>query len=610
MALARTAGRLLVTGLGLSWRIDYRRPPSGRAGHMRGLPALFAFWHGRQLPLIYTHRNETSTVLISSNRDGEYAARALEAMGFRTIRGSTSRGGVRALREMAARLASGTDCALTPDGPRGPFEKAMPGAATISALAGRPAVALGTAGWPRLVFGSWDRFQVALPFARMVVVEGRPVGPFRRDGIEGGTMLLETEMRRVTGLAEYLARPVSRAVSSIVSAAAGAAEPVARLALLARPPRERLERTGRAPCPGAGAVMLHGSSMGEIEGLLPLAADLESRGTRSFLTCFTPAARAKLESAGLPSCFLPLDCPHFVDGFLERWAPSVLVLAETEIWPNMVKSCLLRSIPCMMVNARLSRRSLNRYKAFGGPSAGRLLSCFAAVLARSGEDAERFVELGVRPDIVKLSGDSKALAAPGEPPPEWSALLPRGRPVLIAGSTREGEELPVARAAIEASLYPVITPRHLARVGEIVKMLSSSGISCGLWSEGAPGGGGNECLVIDRMGMLSRLYALGKVAFVGGTIAPLGGHNILEPLRQGIPVVTGPSVESFAEVAALGRESGAVRSVETGMLASAFAEALAAPPPRGELIELGSTEARGVLGDFRRALASCGVDSP
>jgi len=605
--LAGGAGRLLVTLLGVSWRFDYRRPRGGRAGRVRGRPVLFSFWHGRQFPLIFTHRREGVTVLVSIHRDGEYVARVLESMGFRTVRGSTTRGGGEALRRLAAVLGSGNDAAITPDGPRGPAGRAKRGMGYLSRLAGRSVVPMGASAWPSIRFRSWDRFVVPLPFARLVVVEGRPSKAGSGSDADSAVSLFEAELDRVTSLADYLALPVSRAFSGCASTAGAVLAPLASAILLTRPRLERSERRGIVARRTDSPVVLHGSSMGEVSGLLPLAEHLRSHGVPVHMTCSTPTARSLLEASGFPSSFVALDCPSWVGRFLESVSPSALVLSEAEIWPNLIGTALERSVPCISVNARLSERSLRRFVALTGPSAGRLLSCFCAILARTAEDAARLERLGVRDSLIRVVGDSKALADAGEPPCEWRERLPAGGRFMVAGSTREGEELPVCLAAIEAGLHPVIAPRHLERVASVAAALRRAGVEVTLWSTGVAAEPGRSCTLVDSMGFLARLYGLAEVAFVGGTLAPLGGHNILEPLKRGVPVVVGESTASIRRTVEMGVAAGAVTVSPQDLLASAFASAAERRPDPAVLRELGRAEGRTVLGAFTDALRRAGA---
>lgn len=601
--IAGTAGRLLVTLLGLSWRIEYLRPPAGRSGRSRGKPVLYSFWHGRQLPLIFTHRREGVTVLVSSHRDGEYVARILESMGFPTIRGSTTRGGAEALKAMAAALGRGTDCAITPDGPRGPARKAKPGMAYIARLAGRPVVPMGTSGAPSAAFGSWDGFRLPLPFCRLVVVEGAPLRPPARgeDPVKAASAY-GCAIDRATATAELLASPVCRAAASTCGALAGLARPVVSTALAFRPRTERFERKGFTAARSDRPVWMHGSSLGEIAGLLPLAERVVRAGIPVHLSCCTPAARARLESSGLPCSFAPLDVPSWIRRFLGFLEPRALVLAETELWPNLLFECLVEQVPCAMVNARLSPASVGRYRLIPGGFLGKMLSCFSGILCRSTRDAARFEALGVPRELLDPCGDSKALAPAVPPPGEWRGMLPAA-PVLVAGSTHPGEDLPVAAAARSAGLFPVLAPRHLDRLGRIRSLLEADGFRVTAWSELESGSAPGDAVLVDRLGILARLYGCADVAFIGGTLDGTGGHNVLEPLKHGVPAVAGPFHRNIEDVIGRGLSSGACMVADENALTEAFRSLIAHPPDRSLVAAVGGMEGERVMESFESLMS-------
>lgn len=599
------AGMILLRLLQASWRLDYRKPPEGRAGRVRGLPVLFCLWHGRQLALTLTHRGEGVTNLISMHGDGEYAARVAGLLGYSVVRGSSTRGGVEALRRMASVLRSGGDCAITPDGPRGPAFRAKPGLVQIARLGRRPVVPIGASGSPSAVFRSWDSFRLPLPFARVVVVEGRPLPPPPRSvAPDQAALQVEREIARVTRLSDFLASPSGRLFELLSEAAGRSAGAAASAVLLSRPPGERAERNGRTAPRTDGPVWMHGSSVGEINGILPYAGHLASRGIPVHLTAFTPAGREAVANSGFTGSFLPLDSPGRVERFLDAIRPGAFVLAETELWPNLLLGTLLRSIPCFSVNARLSRTSLRNYRLLAGSCPGTLLSCFCSIMCRSPEDAERFAMLGVDPAIIEVAGDAKALRDPGDPPSGWTSRLASRQPVLVAGSTRPGEERAVALAAREAGFFPVIVPRHLERLGEVMRLLAAEGLDPALWSGEDIGCG---CLVVDCRGMLSRLYGCAAVAFVGGTIAPFGGHNILEPMLRGVPVVVGPSHQSFATEVDAGVSMGAVRVTLEAGLAEAMTSLRESRIDPERIRELGRSRGREALARFDEGLRRAGV---
>ena len=510
----------------------------------------FAFWHGRQLPFIHTHRNEGITVLVSQNRDGQYVTNVLHSTGFSTVRGSSSRGGMRALGEMAGKLRSGIDCAITPDGPRGPAEKVKTGIAHISRLGGRPVVSMGASAWPALRFSSWDRFLLPLPFARVSVVEGRPFPPMKRgDDPDIWLDRIEREISRVTHSADLLTSPSARILWFILKSAGCFLQMPAILALYFRSSREREERQGFVSEIYSNPVWLHGSSLGELNGLLPFVSFLEKRNIPVWITCFTPSGRLFLDRMNLPGSFSPLDTPLFTQRFIQRIKPRALIITETEIWPNTILEALVSCIPCMIVNGRLSRRSFRGYRIFK-PLFRRMLSCFSGILARSIKDAEYFKLLGANPDNITVTCDSKSCSDHGDPPGKWRNMLQTDLPVLVAGSTRKGEEETILKASRKSGYFPVLAPRHLERIDEVLDIMKDHGFTPAKWTELADSKdtGYFDSVILDLHGVLARFYGVGNVAFVGGTLVPVGGHNVLEPLMRGIPVIVGPHYESFSGI--------------------------------------------------------------
>ncbi len=604
MALSRSAARPLIALLGRSWSIDYRRPPTGMMGRARGRNVLYCFWHGRQLPLIYTHRGEGICVMVSVHRDGEYVANILDANGFGLVRGSTTRGGLKALREMVRRLRGGLDGAITPDGPRGPAETMGGGTAQIALMGRVPVVPMSTAGWPKIVFRSWDRFQLTLPFARVAVVEGRPLVTEGREAVESFTGRIEAETRRVTRVADLLALPGPRLQAAACSALGTMAVPAAWASLLFRPKRERDERRGILPERSDRPVWMHGSSMGELKGLMPLAGLLRRRGVPVHLTCFTPAGRRLLDDSGFRGSYLPLDSPVWTRRFLAGIRPRALVLSETELWPNLLRQALASGVPGVLVNGRLSRRSLARLRPLRKLLGG-ILSGFAAVLVRTPGAAERFRRLGVRGEHLLVWGDSKLLARPAAPDGSWRELLPRGAPPLVAGSTRPGEELAVAKACRRSGFLPVLAPRHLGRLNEVQGELEEEGFRVGRWS-GLPGD--CDAVLVDCHGILDRLYGVGEIAFVGGTLADLGGHNVLEPMAHGVPFVVGPSYASFQREVDMAREMGAAAVADGPDSVAEAIGALAKRMPSEEAIREVLARAEGRLEErFVTALRKASV---
>ena len=530
---AGTAGRVLLNILGRSWRITRLRPATG----IKGNSILYAFWHGEQLPLIFTHRNMGIRILISRSRDGSLVSSVCEKMGFNTARGSSSRGGVSAARELVSALKKREPVAITPDGPKGPPEVVKKGISVIPGRAGTPVVPYGVSAYPAIRLKSWDKFMIPLPFAKLVISEGRPVLP-KNCNPETLTAAILSESRR----ADLMANPSSSAIISVVKFVGLILTPLIDLILLFRPNVERRERKGLVPVASNRPVWLHGSSLGELRGLLPVICLLKTAGIQFFITCSTPAGREFLSQEGLPGAYQPIDTVQAVNCFLDRLQPRALILAETEFWPVLLYETISRGIQAGMVNARLSEKSTSRYRLIK-PLFSRILSCFRGVLTRSEEDSNRFMRLGVKTEIA---GDGKALVTKEEPKADWKRKIKSGpRGILVAGSTRTGEEKVVLEIARLTGLTPVIVPRHLNRIGEVLSLARRSGFKPDLWTDNLLD---STCLIVDARGILSSLYGLADIAFIGGTLGTIGGHNILEPLAHAVPVITGPSYYHFTDV--------------------------------------------------------------
>ncbi len=530
---AGSAGKILLYLLGRSWRISRIRPKTG----IKGNSVLFAFWHGLQLPLMVTHRNMGIHLLISKSRDGSLVSTVCENLGFRTVRGSSSRGGTSAARELVSTLREGEVAAVTPDGPRGPACVVKKGVSLISKRAEVPVVPYGVSAFPAVRLKSWDSFMIPLPFARLVISEGRPILPEHCDN-----KTLTAAINSETGRAELMAGPMASVIISVIRFAGWLLTPLAELVLLFRPSEERRERKGLIKTNPHRPVWLHGASLGELKGLLPAIDALKAANISIFVTCSTPAAREFIEKEGLPGAFQPIDTQCAVGRFLDRLQPGALILAETEFWPVLLYETVSRGITAGMINARLSKKSTERYRLIRPLFRG-IFSCFRGILTRSQIDSDRFHELGVK---TETAGDGKAAVKPPEPDSRWKAMIKQSsNGILVAGSTRKGEEKTVFEIARNAGLTPVIVPRHENRIKEVLDIARASGFTPALWTDDPMGA---SCIVVNVKGVLAALYGLADIAFVGGTLVPVGGHNILEPLAHGVPVIIGPLHHHFTDV--------------------------------------------------------------
>lgn len=344
------------------------------------------------------------------------------------------------------------------------------------------------------------------------------------------------------------------------------------------------ERLGTSPRGAAGGIWVHAASVGELQAALPLVAALERAGERVLASTFTPTARALLAGRrpGLPATLAPLDHPWCVERALARVRPRALVLVETELWPAWIRAADRRSIPVLLVSGRISDRSFSRYAKLSrwfAPTLQRL----ERIGARSESDRGRFVALGAHPERVCVSGDLKLDPLPPRPLDAALERALRGRPLVVAGSTHPGEEQLLldahARSEIFARSALVLAPRQLRRAPEIVRLCEARGRRVRLRSRlGALPIAPGEVLVLDSLGELASLYALATVAFVGGSLARVGGHNPLEAAAAGVPVLHGPHVASVRAALELLSGAGAAREVaDAESLARAVSEWLEDP---------------------------------
>ena len=326
------------------------------------------------------------------------------------------------------------------------------------------------------------------------------------------------------------------------------------------------ERRGVAslPRPPGALVWLHGASVGEAMSLLPLVERLTQSGRGALITTGTVTSARLLAPrlpAGAAHQFAPLDAPGFMRRFFAHWRPDLALIAESELWPNMILEASRAGAPLAMVNARMSARSFARWRRAPAFIAA-LLSRIDLCLAQSETDAERLAELGARG--ARVVGNLKFDApAPPADRRELAALvgLTSGRQIWIAASTHEGEERIAAAAHRRvAETFPdaltLIAPRHPARGEAILAELRALGFSCALRSRGERPERGAEIYICDTMGELGLFYRLAGVVMVGKSFVAEGGQNPIEPAKLASAVLHGPHVANFLDVYALPDEAG------------------------------------------------------
>ncbi len=333
------------------------------------------------------------------------------------------------------------------------------------------------------------------------------------------------------------------------------------------------ERFGRTPADiPPGCVWFHAVSAGETIAAAPLVTALAAKFPQhAFLvTTMTPAGSAQVRArhpGRAYHCYAPYDFPWAVRRFYRAVRPKLLVLMETELWPNLMEEAAARSVPVLLVNARLSERSARGYARLGGLTRP-MLRQLRWIACQYPAHAHRFEALGAPADRLIVHGSVKFDAAvPDDHAPRLASLRERWGfgdvPVWIAASTHPGEEavaLSVQQrlAARFPGLRLILVPRHPARAGEVARLAARHGFRLGWQSRPAAGDRSAEVIVGDTMGELAYLYGLADVAFVGGSLTRSGGHNPVEPAVWGVPAVVGPAVENFADVVAAFRAADAI----------------------------------------------------
>ncbi|MHB1174908.1 MAG: lipid IV(A) 3-deoxy-D-manno-octulosonic acid transferase [Sulfuriferula sp.] len=323
--------------------------------------------------------------------------------------------------------------------------------------------------------------------------------------------------------------------------------------------------------PTQPVIWLHAVSVGETRAAVPLVEALLARypGHRILLTNTTPTGRATSESLfgeRVIRAYLPYDYSFAVRRFVRHFKPALGLLMETEIWPNLIRACHASGTPVLLVNARLSVRSARRYgwlDALVRSSLGKL----AAVVAQTHADAERLSLLGAQGIEVagNLKFDCEPLPAQLQTGEQLRAQSGGSRPVFVAASTREGEEglvLDALERLASPGLLTMIVPRHPQRFDEVAALLEQRGVIYQRRSAGEPVAVQTAVLLGDTMGELFAYYRAADMAFVGGSLLPFGGQNLIEAAAVGCPVLIGPHTWNFTDVARQAIACGAAQRVE------------------------------------------------
>ena len=322
------------------------------------------------------------------------------------------------------------------------------------------------------------------------------------------------------------------------------------------------------------SIWLHAVSVGEVQAALPLVRALRRRypDVRLLVTTVTPTGAARVRAVfgdDVEHSYIPFEFPYAIKRFFRAVNPQAALIMETEIWPNLYRACGVRRIPLVLVSARISPRSVPGYARML-PMIRETLSHGIIIAAQSQSDADRFLALGADPARTTVMGNIK-----------FDVELPEGtraagvrlrqetigdRLVWIAASTHRGEEQQVLDAhrtllVRHPELLLILVPRHPERFAEVQKLVEKSGFEMISRTDGSPCDHATQVLLGDTMGEMPLFFAASDIAFIAGSLVPIGGHNLLEPAAQGLPVITGPYNSNAQGIADLFVELDACRRV-------------------------------------------------
>lgn len=366
------------------------------------------------------------------------------------------------------------------------------------------------------------------------------------------------------------------------------------------------------PLPAGPSLWLHAVSLGEMIAARPLILALQQRYPQKSLVITTMTVTGsslaqKYVGDNTYHVYIPYDLPGAVQRFLNQAHPDLVIIMETELWPNILHYAAKRDLPILLANARLSQSSMQAYQYIIALTRDMLpnISCIAA---QTQEDAERFMVLGAKSQQIQVMGNIKFdVSLPQE-------LIEKGRrlrqswgevrPTVIAASTHASEEEKILHAFAKLrETYPnallLLVPRHPERFDGVAQLCQKQGYRMVRRSQNQPCLADTQILVGDSLGELFLYYAMADVAFVGGSFVETGGHNLLEPAALALPVLTGPSTFNFTEIFNLLQAAGGVASVaDESALALKWGQLIADPAYRRQMGE----NARGVVEQNRGAL--------
>ena len=347
----------------------------------------------------------------------------------------------------------------------------------------------------------------------------------------------------------------------------------------------------------AGSIWVHAVSVGEVQATVPLVRELQRRfpSRQVLVTTVTPTGAAhvrKLFGDSVTHCYIPFETPNAVNNFFKAAKPALALVMETEIWPNLYHACGEKGVPLVLVSARISPKSVERYRKLL-PLFREALSHGILIAAQGDADARRFLSLGANPARTWITGNIKFdFELPADLPTRGQAFREEhfpGRPVWVAASTHEGEEefvLDAHRRVLETTpdALLVLVPRHPERFDSVASLTRKKGFDMVRRTDGCAVPADVPVFLGDTMGELPMFYAASDVAFLGGTLVPIGGHNLLEPGALGLPVLTGPHLFNTQEIADLFTDIGAASIVDDARGLADGVKALLADPETARAI--------------------------
>ena len=395
-----------------------------------------------------------------------------------------------------------------------------------------------------------------------------------------------------------------RVLRGLYSAALYLLAPITLYHLIWRGFRQRayFQRWGEryASYPAVGAetpLWLHAVSVGEVNAAAPLVTRLlhDHPDLRLVVTTITPTGSERVQALwgdAVTHVYLPYDLPGAVARFLDHFKPKLALIVETELWPNLLFGARDRGIPTYILNARLSARSLRGYRVLE-QLIRRALRSVSLIAAQSENDGKRFIKLGAYPQRVVVTGNLKFDTLPVDNTDFVREFRRRHGPgpVWIAASTHEDEEAAVLEAHAKVlQAYPdallLWAPRHPERFRAVAQRAVEAGLAAATRSQQHWPSRETQVFVVDTLGELARFYACAQIAFVGGSLQPIGGHNLLEPAATGTAILSGPHLHNFADIAKRLREADAMRIVEDApALAAALLELFADEDARERMAE-------------------------